>query len=374
MIDTGVRLFVKREFIDKIPDENAPAKPRIIQGCSDEVLAYLGPYCHGLAKKLDKMQGIAKRFAAHQICSWYARIVDKAAKWNKRVVAYDMNNFDHCQLEAAMEIQRALYLKLGLPVLVADFMLDYDIEWRAVHYGQVGRKRTPCISYRSSMGGRKTGDPHTSVGNNLFHWFVVTSFMAYRGLKPSDIEFMINGDDFVGTFRTVNRAEYAKHVNSLGLTLEWCDKEEFCGGHYLGIKHTYVRDPHRALFKFGWAVSIPGETSSLLSQAHANSICQSYVASGNPILSALVARTYQLSRHSNVAEIDPRRVSYRLLAAGLDLTKLNPEFTTSVDFSVRLDYEELFGIPISTQIAVEKSIMSMGLLDSLPAILGILLE
>jgi hypothetical protein len=366
VIDQIVGMFTKREFYDYWPNEDKVMKPRIISGCSDEVLAWLGPYMLGLCHKVGKLYGMYKDYSANVLSHQCAAIVQAARSWHKRVVAYDVHSYDRNQGPEVLNLQHQLYQMLGMPYHVLQFLAEYDLEWVGEFSDRELHRR--AISFHSTVGCRKSGDPHTSAGNNLFHWFLV---MYLSHIWKSDVVCMINGDDFLGAFERVNFSDLVALYQRFGITVERGEGYEFCGGYYMGEQYTYVRDPTRALFKFGWFHgNIHLDPVSVM---HAVSQCHSYISSQNPILSSLIRRCYALScgslayQHLTASQIGYAASFY------LGQTGLSPTFSTSIPFDVRIEYYDRFGIPPCLQIEQEVSIQHLNLSDSLLPLVGRLL-
>ena len=368
-------LFVKREFYDQNPYMDFKLKrprPRTIVGCSDEILALLGPFMHSLDLKVKKISGIVKHKAAFQLD--ITRIEEAAADWNTEPFSSDVSSFDAAQRSEALLIQHQLFYLLGLPACIVDFLDVYDLKFSASHYDYVGGKRTRTIKFKSSDGTRKSGDPHTSVGNNLYHWFIMMYHLWSNGLSFSDCEICINGDDFFGVMKHQTPLSVQTTFSQFGIELKIGPTYEFCGGMFMGQRKQFVRDPARALFKFGFTHnSMFFQPSESKSQLRSIALCQTYLASANPIFSALVQRCLELTNGVERAEIDVRKLNYSLSEAAIDVSVGNPEFTTDVPWDVRCDYYRHFGIPPGLQIHFEEMISKLDRLDDMPLLLGRLL-
>lgn len=370
-VEQDVSLFVKREFANSLPDVTKTAKPRIISSCSNEVLAFLGPYMHSADDLLNSIPGIVKKFAPWQLSDRVTEMVRTANTWRKHIVASDMNSFDRSQVSPLMLVQQHLYAALGFPKHVCDFLQQYDMNWvgKAYMTDPVLRKRFRAITFISNDGCRKTGDPHTSFGNNLFHVFMLHAALEESGSDMSEASVFINGDDMLGTFKRLTYQQLSGFYAENGLTITRGDGLEFCGGYFMGASSTFVCDPQRALFKFGWCHSGIGKGSDA-EMLRAISICRTYGASGNPIFSALIARSLQLTRTARAVTVDPRKISYSASLGVLSASEACPSFTTEVAFDVRLEYHRRFGVLPGYQVACEHEIAHLDQYSSLPELLG----
>jgi hypothetical protein len=369
-------LFVKREFYDYEPYLGKEPKPRVISGCTDEVLAILGPYYHSMDHKLRSLVGLVKHVCPADNSAAVREIVDKSNLWKRHVISSDLKNYDASQGESAMILQSQLFAAMGLPEDIVAWQLENDITWRGSldSHRRSGTERS--VKYNSADGGRKSGDPQTSTGNNLFHWFVIASFCLAHKSTPDDARFIINGDDFLGVFRSAGSRAYLAHLAGFGLECEFNVGLEFCGGFFLGEQCSFCRDPSRMFFKFGWSHSNDLLNHWTTAQVmHACAICATYHSAGAPIASAVVARTLELCSGDLVASISMRKTFFLLHQAGfLQVPGVNPGFTTEVDFDCRCDYADLFGIPPGLQVCFERAVSDLPLMGELPLFLSRLMS
>jgi len=372
--DMVVELFVKREFYDYTPNLDKAPKPRIISCCSNEILALLGPFMHSLTAKLKLMPCLVKHLAPSSLGSRVVEIDRAGQTWCHRPFASDFECFDRTQDQVVMAVQLRMFRLLGLPACAANLLAQYDMSWTAIsRAGVFGRWRSVVLRFASHAGIRKTGDPHTSDGNNLWHWTMLRMFLASFGESMSDVCAIINGDDFLGVFRRHNFAEYSEFVSSMGLAVARGDPHEFCGGYYMGASNVFVRDPHRALFKIGWSLH---PTSTPEAYFKSSLICETYLTSQNPILAAYVSHHLRQLRSTSLITLPEAylsNLSFRLMQlwGGVAPTGVSPEFRVDVPLDVRAAYSEMFGIPIWLQLAAEQHLMQTG--NFLP-LLGLLLR
>lgn len=367
-VETVVKLFVKREFYDYDPTHDKPAKPRIISGCSDEVLAILGPYFHSLDKKLKTFPGIVKHLAAYQLSGRAREIVDQAATWRKRVVSTDLSTYDRTQVRPLMRVQHFLYKQLGMPDNILAFLAAYDLQWEGRAYCRDDKANKLVLRWASQDGCRKTGDPQTSAGNNLFHWYMIHAALAHYGQGPDDACFMINGDDFMGTFRVLTFTKLASFYKSVGLAIERGESLEFCGGNFMGDGAIFVRDPARALFKFGWSKYVEPEPLAFIASVAQG---QTYIATKNPIYSALLKLAMGFTRRR--IQLRAASISWVVQEMAVDLTAPSSTFSTEIPFDVRVDYAMVHGIMPGAQMSFEEDISKLTPTGSLPLLLGRLL-
>jgi len=364
-IETRVSFFNKREFYDYIPFTDKLPKPRIISSCSDEVLAYLGPYFTAMDHKLKHMPFLAK----HRCAEGYALRAAEVRDSGFFPLSTDLEMYDRSQNWFAMEVQHSLFRLLGLPLDVVSFLGTYDLKWRAGVYASEGNHRFRGLRFSSANGIRKSGDPHTSVGNNLFHWFMFMHFLRTEGDFDRTVA-LISGDDFLGAGPNLNLDSLTESYHSFGVTLKQGAYMEFCGGQYLGESVHHVRDPHRALFKFGWMHSSMLERASADAVLKSIAICHSYGSVGVPIMSALVARAFSSCETADSAVLN---MNWSYTLSRYSASQLNQAFTTEVEWSMRVDYALAYGIPPGLQILFEQQIAHCGRRGALPALLGRLL-
>jgi hypothetical protein len=372
-IDKLVSLFVKREFSDYMPYDDKSPKPRIISCCSDEVLALLGPFMHSIDVKMRTMLGMAKHLAPSCLGPFVKSMKVTAERWKRHLLSTDFECFDRTQDAVLLRFEHAVYAALGLPPCALSFLSTYDVHWVAVARVPSGKKRIVALDYASDDGVRKSGDPHTSVGNNLLHWCVVRMFLSFIGDSSKDAVFLVNGDDFIGCFAHADFRRYSSFVAGLGLKVARCEPYEFCGGYYLGEDCIFVRDPSRALPKIGWSLNPTAEPSGYLKSSL---LCETYLASHNPILASYIS--YHLKRLSTsvavpLPPVQLESICYRLYRLWKDSTPTigSPEFSLLIGVDVRADYSERFGVSYAAQLLAERTIAETG---CIPNYLGRLLE
>jgi len=367
-VDVAASLFVKREFYDYTPDVDKPAKFRSIVNCSDEVLAYLGPYMHSLDEKMRLLDGMVKFYASSQLSGKFLELQALARSMGQDVFASDQSQYDAHQTKPHLLLQHRMFKRFGMPRAVVDFLGHYDIEWSAVYFETAQHRRGNSLRFSSKIGVRKSGDPHTSCGNNLYHWFLIR-LCAYRLTKSvNTAHFLINGDDFLGFVEKCSFRQLAAEMAALGMEVVRGDHYEFCGGYFCGKQAIFVRDPNRSLPKFGWNVS-----DGSVALMRATAICQSYISAANPILSALIARVLELTSGTQPQELSLAQqedISYALAHSGCLRSGVAEQFTTVVPWDVRIEFCDLFGITPALQVQFEQEISQMQLLDEMPRLLG----
>jgi hypothetical protein len=369
-IQRDATMFVKRELYNYLIDLDKPMKTRVIINCSDEILAYLGPYMWSLEQILHHLPGLVKHLNPDSLSPLVKEIKLLAEMCNQSLSSADQKAYDCHQTTEHLKIQHRLYARLGLPQPVCDFLSTYDTVWTARAYETVHGRRRQTLKFRSNQGMRKTGDPQTSVGNNLYHWFMMRLMALRLTGDAKNLHCIINGDDFLGFFKGVDFNLIVKSLRLCGLETEVGEAMEFCGGHFMGSECVYIRDPTRALAKIGWTHGKP-----VAGLFKATLICQSYTSSHNPILSALIARCLRLCDKSvyRLTQRQKEDENYWLANLGIDLDQACPQFSTVVPLDVRLDYSRIHGISPALQIHVEQLISRMELEDDLPEIIGLLL-
>jgi hypothetical protein len=374
LIKAAVSLFVKREFYDRneLRDKESWS-PRIISNCSDEVLAFLGPYCWDAEHKLHQIPGMCKFVPASQLSPQIQKIVAQARNWRKAVVGYDMSRYDRHQLFHHMDMQHECYRRIGMPAHVLAFLKTYDIKWSGSSRGRLrcGKRRT-CLRFTSSDGQRKTGDPHTSLGNNLFHWFLLMWVLYSRKIAKTDVLFCLNGDDFIGTFKTLTLSNLLKEYYDRGFEAERSGNMEFCGGFYMGRSCTFVRDVNRSLYKLGWNINKLRE-DEVDPMMKATLACQTYITHSNPILSSYISAGLQTLQFTKARKLLPRDiadVSYGLSSHKINLDLGDPDFSTTVPFDVRIAYSQQFHISPGNQMAFERQAFKVWASGEMPILLG----
>jgi len=164
--------FVKVETANyRSPAGVSDKAPRLIQGATPEFISLVGPSIATLQNHVKRDLNKNKNIVFTSGVS----VRDSAMKMFKHDtwLENDISAFDSSQHRQLMELECWLFAKLGVPPAVQDLMRA-NIDTRGFTSGGVKYSR---------KGGRKSGDPYTSLGNTimniLIHLFAIEEATGY---------------------------------------------------------------------------------------------------------------------------------------------------------------------------------------------------
>jgi len=379
-IHPKVSHFVKRNVSLDEPGLAKVYKPRSISSCNETVLYVYGPWIYSLSKRVHEASchQIAKDFTYDNMCDTFTLLHHSFGPPRLR----DAAKYDLCQRVPAMQIQHYIFRSLGLPTDMDKWLLKYDCKWRASMYISTPHGRRIFETYTSNDGVRKSGDPHTSLGNNVYSHFACHAVSTYERILeehldpfnysswPLDLQYceyfqgMVSGDD-IAVFRGVKNFDLF-HLMGLNLT----EDDTFCSGKFLydGTRYRYVRDPINILARLGWSVSANAQLtaparSSLYSNINFALLSTLYDI---PIISKWLINhrsktTPKMSSFRSDLDI-PYTIREMLYAGSTCIVSDSPTPDMRISFAVAYD------IPLSTQLYIESN-MSLTFNDALELLL-----
>jgi hypothetical protein len=257
-----VKFFMKADKIAKDPDD---AVPRVISPRCPEFNALLGCHISHLEHRLyhiidqvfydlhpdnTKTPVVAK---GHNAAATGSIIAEKWRSFNEpAAVGLDMERFDQCVSEDALEFTHSLYRKVCVLSKLLNLLLDM-------------RKRNKFRGYFIDgfiefivKGIRCSGDMDTAMGNIII--MCAINYVRHRSLNVH-IEGINNGDDWVTIIAKMHLAMYMHGLRQFFLDFGFrakieepvyvLEEIEFCQTHpvYDGLSWTMVRNFPQALFK-----------------------------------------------------------------------------------------------------------------------------
>lgn len=199
------------------------------------------------------------------------------------------------------------------------------------------------------LGNRKSGEMWTSSGNGLLNLVIMKYLAKKRNISWDGI---VEGDDgFFGvSARYINAEDYAE----LGFTIKLNYETDpnmlsFCGLRFSGTGNLVV-DPEN-LNRVGWIVKkkyFKAKKKLKLALLKAKMMSLLAEAPACPISSTLAKSVIaKIKVKPNFGDHDLWYIDW--------LKKEKVDYTKEVDYRTRLDFSIMFGIPVSTQIEMEKS-------------------
>lgn len=333
--------------------------PRTINARSDEAKVITGPAIKFISDLFFKHDFAVKKIPYSQRGEHIAKVLDLG--FNTRYVVTDYSSFEG---SFSPEFSKACFgtmIKYFIQSEVADFIIRCDS----------GGTWTECIHGKAYVNGtRMSGDMWTSLANSVSNLVLFRVASEVSGVKCAGV---VEGDD---SLFAVSDLEifYDKGVDvfrRLGFIIEIDEVPSpttgnFCSTCYVGKDHIPIMDPTEMLMRFGWSFSykVPSEklANELLRAKAMSMMCESY---GCPILNVLAFRLLQLTEGYN-ARMRDNWYSKSLLSKEHVIFSvknnwiyLNGNFYdryTVPDNSVREEFSKQYGIPVLTQLAVERRI------------------
>lgn len=212
---------------------------------------------------------------------------------------------------------------------------------------------------------RMSGEMCTSLGNG-FSNLMFMLFMCERG-GCRDVVGVVEGDD--GLFTMVGTPPTTEDFAQLGLIIKMeihdqIETASFCGMVFDREDRLIVRDPRRVLATFGWTSGqySHSKTSTRMKLLRAKSLSLAYQYPGCPIVWALAS--YGLRVTTSIVDtpgwrqwvIDRQSGSY--MRDHYKEVLRNDAPIRVPPTNTRLLVENLYGIPVSTQLAIEEYLLS----------------
>lgn len=294
-------------------------------------------------------------------------ILDMLERNGATYIATDYTSFEALfspELMDAVEFQIFDYMTSYLPEGV-DFM-------RTVRRVQGGRNTCDFKEYTTEVDGRRmSGEMCTSLGNGVTNLLVMLFVCEQLG---SSCIGVVEGDD--GLFAIVGRIPTENDFAELGLIIKLevhtrIETASFCGMVFDAEERCNVTDIRKALVSFGWTpnryVMASDRTLQHLLRAKGYSLVHQYA--GCPVLQALghsaLRRTAHLGKVSRSIHVAARNMSLyekeRLLSFGGEIPEPKP-----VGPKTRILVEELYGVTIPQQLALEKYLDEVEQIEPIP--------
>jgi hypothetical protein len=261
------RCFIKTEVVPpKLSEPDQGVKPRMVQAPTELARTILGPWMVAFSHKYQKATRSTSLLytsgcTAEKLGEYYDQWLEQLGD----VVAYnsDFSTYDATLGLDALAVENAMYDYFGLP---AD-----------AHRVLASQVSSPCVTALGvkwrMLGGRKSGDPNTSVGNSLLNAIVHTRMFELLKIPLTDYRGFIMGDDFMALIKrqyeqVLNNFDFKKFYTSFGLKSEQVIGKNamyarFCSGRFWPVetvKHGAVGLGHvlgpmigRTLVKLGFS-------------------------------------------------------------------------------------------------------------------------
>jgi hypothetical protein len=341
------KCFIKTECYE----EYKPA--RGIYSRDDYSKVYFGRYIHALEQKVFKLGWFIKKIPVKERSRY---IVENVYMNGCKYIATDYSKFES---QFTPEVIRCVEGQLYKYMLANHS--DIADQFTAILSG-INVCKFKGFTCRIP-GKRMSGELSTSVGNGFTN-LIIMQYYAWNHNNKNLYAGVVEGDD--GLFRIEGNTPPASYFEDLGLTIKLIEHDDICEASFCGIISDFeaqqnVRDPRSIMVKLGYTMSskLHGNQMTLRGLLRAKCFSLAYELPGCPIVSALAKRglyltsTYQGKIVQPIFEEGYWQRYLRSLWGKLEFEEINPKTRDLVS--------KKYGIPIETQLAVEKRIENLDL-------------
>jgi len=285
-----------------------------------------------------------------------ADLMQKAEHFSDPVfLLLDASKFDSCVDVKWLQYTHACYQKL--------FVAGNRWLRRLSSLTLVNRGRSKRGIRYKTWGTRMSGDMDTGLGNSIIMWTLLKGFLKHIQVAGS---VYVNGDDSVVVIerKHLSRAKNMDYFKLLGFNMKYeisdsLDQVEFCQARLMETDYgfTMARNPVRVIGKAGWSTK-PMGSRKMRDHVHTLGLCERAASWGVPIASAMAT-----------AFIDSTPTGrYRPMAPWLNdyynqMRKWWKNGVPKISIQTRVNFEIVWGISVSEQLAIEKSMRVKILLE-----------
>jgi hypothetical protein len=225
---------------------------------------------------------------------------------------------------------------------------DRDAEFLCSVIRGSNRMRTRSGVRATVQGRRMSGDMCTSLGNGFTNLMLAKFIVSCKG---GLLEGFVEGDD--GLFCSTVELK-CQDYEDLGFTIKIEEVPDPCHASFCGLIFSesgeIIRDPRRFVMGFGWTQSFINAGPRIMDELlRAKALSSVYETPQCPIVGALARAALDRTRHAH-----PRFVEdgFHDLPDVIDVPAFSPSHDT------RQLFEQMYGISISAQLAIEGAITS----------------
>lgn len=217
------------------------------------------------------------------------------------------------------------------------------------------------------LGRRMSGEMNTSLGNGWTNLMLFSLWFIEAGGSFEELRGVVEGDDGLfcipADFLVPEEAFFKKWGCLIKIVVtDDISCASFCGLIFDPEDRKIIADPFKILANFGYtsrryACSKESKLKMLL-RAKAMSCLVQY--DGCPIVSVLSKKILELTRSYDVRSVVCKeRDEWRRGKLIYGMKNFHKYVNSSVGIRTRLLFEQMYGIPVSVQISIEKRIMEM---------------
>lgn len=347
-----------------VKDETYPTykHARAINSRTDEFKATVGPIFQLISKQLFALDWFIKKIPINERPQY---IIDRLYRFGEWYRTTDYTSFEaHFTKDCKYDCEYQLY----------DYMtqhLNEGAQWRALVKKSGALKSNTIKSKHFTLqinAKRMSGEMDTSLANG----FSNLMFMLYICdlNKNTEVNGVIEGDDGLFVMRGTPPAQ--KMFDDFGLIIKILDFENlnhasFCGMVFDIEDRTNVTDPIDELISFGWTSARYAKSTDRVHKhlLRAKALSLAYQYPSCPILSTLAYKVCKLTSGYDVKNFLETQGSAAFNLYELEIIFDAEEYfrknglDSSPGHKTRMLVEELYGLAISDQLAIEAAIESM---------------
>jgi len=337
-----VKCFIKTESYP-IGDVIKPA--RGIMSRSDWAKVHMGPAMRSIEKEVYEMKQDDGNpfFIKHVPVNQRHLYVDSLRSAGCRYLVTDYTAFESSFASPLMKVcecELYRYMLSANPKLAA---------WINNTLTGDNKLRFPGGTRATVRGRRMSGDMCTSLGNGFTNLMLMLFFSQRNGLRCRGF---VEGDDGVFAVQGDIPPNFAEQFGLLGFVIKMAEFSSpglggFCG--IISADSGNVRDPVRFLSTFGWTHScLEAGDDVMHSLLRAKAMSAAYESPQSPVVRPLADRILELTAGYTARFVDDGY--HELPPAGTAVPRYNPSQATRDLFA------ELFGVPVTAQLEMERKI------------------
>lgn len=348
--DSLVKMFIKPDRF--VAEEISSKEPRAIQYRGPRYNLALQRYLHPFEERYYKLTNSSRGGAVKGLNSWQRAAIFQEALTNfvdPIVVNLDFSKFDAHLHPLMLAEERATYSRC-----YGDVELDWLLQMQ--HHNLCWTQRG--THYRVE-GTRLSGDVNTGLGNTMIAECIVRAWACSHKLR---IIPFVDGDDII--FFTERCVLPPLDFSAWGMeaTYDILEPAQLthcqCKCIVVGKRWRMVRDPFRAISHGSWTVR-PYPLNVLPGLLCAMGMSELACSNGVPILQSWSLAQIRISGTTPWGKFD-EDIAFRAKLEGRSIP-------LDITMESRESFEVAFGIPISTQLAIESEIDALTSAAFLPA-------
>jgi hypothetical protein len=358
----GCKSFVKDECY------NTFKHARAINSRSDQFKCQTGPIFQLISDELFKLPWFIKKIPVRDRPQY---IIDRCYRTGQWYLTSDYTSFEaHFDSEVMMDCEMRLYKHMTANLAEGEDFMALLEEYFCNHENYIMFKNF-TISIQAK---RMSGEMCTSLGNG----FSNLMFMLYLCEQNGNTEVMgvIEGDD--GLFVMNGEPPKQEDFVNFGLNIKMgkvsdLNHASFCGMVFDLEDRTNITNIIEELVGFGWTTSryARSKTGIHMSLLKAKALSMAYQYPACPVLSALAFKMCELTKSYDVRSFIKKQGTHayngyelQIVTEALEFYKLRHYFLKNELLqepgeNTRLLVQQLYGITIQDQIAIETYIRGM---------------